>query len=80
MFPLGFRFVSVVLRIAGLCVAEVKKKKAYVIPVLNSVIKDCHEGMWISGGIAPPFLTTPLDGGEWSASHPPGKSPPVPFG
>jgi hypothetical protein len=23
---------------------------------------------WGSGGIAPPFLTTTLDGGEWSAS------------
>jgi hypothetical protein len=23
-----------------------------------------------SGGIAPPFLTSALDGGEWSASHP----------
>jgi hypothetical protein len=22
------------------------------------------------GGVAPPFLTSALDGGEWSASHP----------
>jgi hypothetical protein len=25
---------------------------------------------WGSGGIAPPFLTSALDGGEWSASRP----------
>jgi hypothetical protein len=25
---------------------------------------------WGSGGIAPPFLTRALDGGEWSASRP----------
>jgi hypothetical protein len=31
--------------------------------------------MWRSGGIAPPFLTSAVDGDEWSASHPPGKSP-----
>jgi hypothetical protein len=26
--------------------------------------------IWGSGGIAPPFLTSALDGGEWSASRP----------
>jgi hypothetical protein len=26
--------------------------------------------MWESGGIAPPFMTSVLDGGEWSASLP----------
>jgi hypothetical protein len=25
---------------------------------------------WGSGGVAPPFLTLVLDGGEWSASRP----------
>jgi hypothetical protein len=29
-----------------------------------------HEHVWRSGGIAPPFLTSTLDGGEWSASRP----------
>jgi hypothetical protein len=29
-----------------------------------------HEDVWRSGGVAPPFLTLALDGGEWSASHP----------
>jgi hypothetical protein len=24
-----------------------------------------HEDMWVSGGIAPSFLTSVLDGGEW---------------
>jgi hypothetical protein len=28
-----------------------------------------HEDEWGSGGIAPPFLTSTLDGGELSASH-----------
>jgi hypothetical protein len=27
-----------------------------------------HENVWESGGIAPSFLTSALDGGEWSAS------------
>jgi hypothetical protein len=26
----------------------------------------CHEDIWGSGGIAPPFLTSTLGGGEWS--------------
>jgi hypothetical protein len=29
-----------------------------------------YEGVWVSGGIAPTFLTLALDGGEWSASRP----------
>jgi hypothetical protein len=29
-----------------------------------------HEGIWGSGGVAPPFLTSTLDRGEWSFSHP----------
>jgi hypothetical protein len=36
------------------------------------------------GNIAPPFLTSALDGGEWSASHPtrlpPGKKSPIASG
>lgn len=27
----------------------------------------CHEGVWGSKGIAPPCLTSAVDGGEWSA-------------
>jgi hypothetical protein len=30
----------------------------------------CHEDICASGGIAPPFLISALDGGEWSASRP----------
>jgi hypothetical protein len=30
----------------------------------------CHEGMLESGGIAPPFLTSALNGGECSVSRP----------
>jgi hypothetical protein len=34
--------------------------------------KNCTKGedVWGSGDIAPPFLTSTLDGGEWSASRP----------
>jgi hypothetical protein len=39
---------------------------------------------WGNGGIAPPFLTSALDEGEWSASRLgsllPRKEPPVPIG
>jgi hypothetical protein len=39
---------------------------------------------WVSGGIAPPFLTSTLDSGECSASRPgrftPEKDPLVPIG
>jgi hypothetical protein len=38
-----------------------------------------HEEAWGSGGIAPPFLTSILDGAEWSAL-PQRKEPPVPTG
>jgi hypothetical protein len=31
--------------------------------------------MWNNGGIAPPFLTSAVDGDEWSDSNPRGKSP-----
>jgi hypothetical protein len=38
--------------------------------VSNSCPALCYENAWRSGGIAPPFLTSALDGGEWSASRP----------
>jgi hypothetical protein len=34
------------------------------------VLNVCHEDIWGSGGILPPFLTSALDGDEWSASRP----------
>jgi hypothetical protein len=40
----------------------------------------CHEDIYGSRGIAPPFLTSTLDGGEWTAFRPcrltPGTPPP----
>jgi hypothetical protein len=36
--------------------------------LINSAL--CHEDVWGSGCIAPPFLTLALDGGEWSTLHP----------
>jgi hypothetical protein len=40
-----------------------------------------HEDVWGSRGIAPPFLTSALNGSEWSVSRPGprGKSPPCPW-
>jgi hypothetical protein len=42
-------------------------QKCKLVPVLNSWTI-CHKAVWRSGGIAPPFLTPALDGGEWWAS------------
>jgi hypothetical protein len=50
--------------------------RRYIVSVLTALLngKDkvaiCHEDVWGSGGIAPPFLTSLLDVGEWSASRP----------
>jgi hypothetical protein len=43
--------------------------KGKVVPVLNQLSITPLRGMR-SGYIAPPFLTSALDGGEWSASRP----------
>jgi hypothetical protein len=37
-----------------------------LVRVLNWAL--CHEDIWGSGSTAPPFLTSALDGGAWSAS------------
>jgi hypothetical protein len=42
---------------------KVRKNKGRVIPVLN-YLSTCQEDVWENGGIAPPFLTLALDGGE----------------
>jgi hypothetical protein len=51
--------------------------KITVVPVLNWLSKTICG----SGGIAPPVLTSALDGGAWSSLRPgrftPGKEPPV---
>jgi hypothetical protein len=38
------------------------------VPVLNYAL--CHEDVWESGGIIPPFFVSALDGGAWSVSRP----------
>jgi hypothetical protein len=39
--------------------------------VLRALIETSRqEEVWGSGGTTPSFLTSSLDGGEWSASHP----------
>jgi hypothetical protein len=43
--------------------------KGKVVPVLDYLSTN-HEDVWGSGGIAPPFLTSALDGDVWSASCP----------
>jgi hypothetical protein len=44
-------------------------KKSKVVLALNYYAPR-HEDVWGTGGIAPSFLTSALDGGEWSASNP----------
>jgi hypothetical protein len=39
---------------------NLKKGKGKVVPVPIH-----HEGIWGNGSIAPPFLTSALDAGEW---------------
>jgi hypothetical protein len=34
-------------------------------------VKVCHEDIWGNGDIAPPFLTSALDGGGWLVSFTP---------
>jgi hypothetical protein len=46
-----------------------RKVKGKVVP----------EGVEASGGIAPPFVTSAPDGGEWSASCPGERAPPYPL-
>jgi hypothetical protein len=46
----------------------VKGKAALCLTTRNKAI--CHEDVWGSGGIVPPFLISTLVGGEWSASRP----------
>jgi hypothetical protein len=45
-----------------------QKKAKLSLCLISQVL--CHEYIWGSGGIAPPFLTSALDEGEWSASRP----------
>jgi hypothetical protein len=45
-----------------------RRSKGKVVSGLNSLLR--HEDVWWSGGIAPPFLTSASDGGEWSTSRP----------
>jgi hypothetical protein len=44
-----------------------KRRKRLSLCLLSQAL--CHKDIWGSGGIAPPFLTSALDGGEWSASR-----------
>jgi hypothetical protein len=44
------------------------KGKSKVTPV-HIISALCHEKIWGSEGIAPPFLTPAPDGGEWLAFH-----------
>jgi hypothetical protein len=50
--------------------SSINKAKAKVksLCLTNSALR--HEGAWVSGGIAPPVLTSELVEGEWSASRP----------
>jgi hypothetical protein len=45
-----------------------KEKVKLPLGVINEALY--YEDIWGSGGIAPPFLTLALDGGEWSSLCP----------
>jgi hypothetical protein len=55
MLPVGFEPMTPVFQ---------RAKTVHALDCADTVIGG-------SGGIAPPFLTSALDGGEWSASPPP---------
>jgi hypothetical protein len=48
-------------------ILHTKKNVKLSLCLINSAL--CHEDIWGGGGIAPPFLTSALDGGEWSDSR-----------
>jgi hypothetical protein len=54
--------------------------KTFCVVLMLDSWSSCHEGVWESGCLAPPFLASAVDGGEWSASRPshftPGKNAP----
>jgi hypothetical protein len=58
------------------------KGRGKTVPVPNRAPR--HGDIWRSGGIFHTFLTSALDGGEWSTSHPDcsntGEEPSVPIG
>jgi hypothetical protein len=45
---------------------KVKQAKSSLCLITSA---PCTEDMWGCGGIAPPFLTSTVDGGEWLASR-----------
>jgi hypothetical protein len=51
------------------CYSSVVNKKVKLSMCLTTSAL-CHEDLWESGGIAQTFLTSALDGHEWSASYP----------
>jgi hypothetical protein len=48
-------------------ILHTKKNVKLSLCLINLAL--CHEDMWGSGGIAPPFLISALHGGEWSYSR-----------
>jgi hypothetical protein len=46
----------------------ISKKAKFSLYLTNEALR--HEDVWGSERIAPPFLTSALRGGEWSASRP----------
>jgi hypothetical protein len=41
----------------------------FFLCLTNYTLRVCHEDIWGNGGIAPPFFTSSLGVGKWSASH-----------
>jgi hypothetical protein len=48
--------------------AENRSPAVQPVAIPTSKVVPRHEDEWWSGDIAPPFLTSAKDGGEWSAS------------
>jgi hypothetical protein len=44
--------------------------RVFLEKLMVKVKSSRHEDVYKSGGVAPPLLTSALDGGEWSASRP----------
>jgi hypothetical protein len=50
-------------------VAAVPSRPNWTPRYTNSIEAPRQEDLWGSGGLAPTFLTSALDGGKWSVSH-----------
>jgi hypothetical protein len=67
MPPTNF-FIKIPELVQTLILLTITHTKDKVVPVFN--YESCNEDIRGSAGIAPPFLSSALHGGEWSVSRP----------